>query len=40
MLRDLEKGYIVLKHSPNTNEPHNKFIYISADHRFLCWKSF
>jgi hypothetical protein len=28
-----------MKHSPNTSEPHNKFIYISEDHRFLCWKS-
>lgn len=29
----------MLKHSPNTSEPHDKYVYISGDRRFLCWKS-
>ena len=39
ILEQLKKGYVVKKHSPNTSEPHDKFIYISEDHRFFCWKS-
>ena len=39
MLTNLEKGYVVLKHSNNTPTAHDKFIYVSPDHRFLCWKS-
>jgi hypothetical protein len=27
------------KHSRNTKEPHNKFVYLSADCKNLCWKS-
>lgn len=39
MLDNLVKGYVVKKHSPSTTVPHDKFMYISPDHRFLCWKS-
>ena len=28
-----------MKHSPNTSEPHSKYVYISSDRKFLCWKS-
>lgn len=39
MLIQLRKGFLVKKHSPNTDIAHDKFIYVSEDHRFLCWKS-
>lgn len=39
MLLELEKGYVAIKHSPNTSEPHAKYVYISSDRKFLCWKS-
>ena len=39
MLEDLKKGYLVMKHSPNTKQPHLKFVYLSEDSRFLCWKT-
>lgn len=39
MLINLSKGYFVKKHSPSTSSYHNKYLYISEDHRFLCWKS-
>ena len=29
----------MIKHSENTSEPHDKFVYLSKDERFLCWKS-
>ena len=29
----------MIKHSPNTSEPHNKFVYLSSDAKDLCWKS-
>lgn len=40
MLDNLTRGYMVKKHSPSTLTPHDKFLYISPDRRFLCWKSF
>ena len=30
---------MVKKHSASVSEFHSKFIYLSDDHRFLCWKS-
>lgn len=39
MLENLVKGYLVIKHSESTREPHKKYLYISEDRRFLCWKS-
>ncbi len=39
VLNNLRKGYLMIKHSPNTSEPHSKFVYLSEDHKFLCWKS-
>jgi hypothetical protein len=39
VLNSLTKGYLMLKHSERTQEPHNKFIYLSEDQKFLCWKS-
>lgn len=35
----LQKGYLMVKYSRNTIEPHNKFVYLSNDRRDLCWKS-
>lgn len=35
----MKKGYLFIKHSPNTSEPHPKFIYLSYDNKYLCWKS-
>lgn len=29
----------MVKHSEKIDEPHNKFVYLSEDTRFLCWKS-
>jgi hypothetical protein len=34
----LEKGYVMVKHSLNS-KPKEKYIYISSDRRYLCWKS-
>jgi hypothetical protein len=34
----LQKGYVMTKHSPNT-DPHGKFVYLSSDQKDLCWKS-
>lgn len=39
MLNNLTKGYLVVKHSESTYEPHKKYLYISEDRRFLFWKS-
>lgn len=39
ILENLRKGYIMLKHSPKTPEPHSKFVYLSQDNKHLCWKS-
>lgn len=39
ILSKLQQGYLMVKHSRNTNEPHNKFVYLSQDNRNLCWKS-
>lgn len=39
MLDNLVNGYLVIKHSEATKEPHKKYLYISEDRRFLCWKS-
>lgn len=30
---------MVIKHSKGTKQPHRKFLYISEDKKFLCWKS-
>ncbi len=38
VINDLKKGYIMTKHSNNTY-PKTKFIYLSMNERFLCWKS-
>ncbi len=38
-LTNLVKGYLIKKHSQSTKEPHSKYLYISEDYRFLCWKS-
>ena len=38
MIKDLKKGYIMTKHSDNA-EPKTKFVYLSMNERFLCWKS-
>jgi hypothetical protein len=38
ILESLEKGYLMVKHSPNS-KPKEKYVYISSDRRFLCWKS-
>ena len=29
----------MLKHSPNTSEPHLKRVYLSDNGNYLCWKS-
>jgi hypothetical protein len=34
----LQKGYVMVKHSPNS-KPKEKYIYVSGDRRYLCWKS-
>lgn len=39
VLANLQKGYLMVKHSLKITQPHDKFIYLSEDHRFLCWKS-
>ena len=39
VLTHMQKGWIMLKHSRNTKKPHNKFVYLSTNHRHLCWKS-
>ena len=35
----LIRGYIVNKHSKSTSKPNPKFVYISEDLQYLCWKS-
>jgi len=35
----MRKGFLFLKHSVNTKEPHPKFVYLSFDNKSLCWKS-
>lgn len=37
-MESLEKGYLMIKHSPNS-KPKEKYVYVSGDRRFLCWKS-
>lgn len=39
VLANLKKGYLMIKHSDNTSSPHDKFVYLSNDDRYLCWKS-
>jgi hypothetical protein len=29
----------MVKHSEKINDPHDKFVYLSEDERYLCWKS-
>jgi len=29
----------MVKHSEGTPNPHNKFVYLSEDIKYLCWKS-
>lgn len=39
VLSNLKRGYLVVKHSVGNSEPHNKFVYLSEDSRYICWKS-
>ena len=39
MLGNLVNGYLIMKHSQGTKIPHQKYLYISEDRKFLCWKS-
>lgn len=39
VLRHMRKGFLFLKHSVNTRDPHPKFVYLSIDNKLLCWKS-
>ena len=39
VLSNLKKGYLVVKHSDKISSPHDKFVYLSEDNRFICWKS-
>ncbi len=38
MLESLIKGYVMVKHS-NNSKPKTKYVYVSQDKKFLCWKS-
>ena len=29
----------MIKHPSGGSMPHSKFVYLSEDHRWLCWKS-
>ena len=37
-MKDLKKGYLMTKHS-NKSDSKSKFVYLSMNERFLCWKS-
>lgn len=39
ILTNLRRGYLVTKHSEGSTAPHAKFVYLSEDTRYLCWKS-
>jgi hypothetical protein len=39
VITHMRKGFLFLKHSPNTRDPHPKFVYLSPDNKLLCWKS-
>ena len=39
VFENLKKGHLVQKHSRNTKQPHTKLVYLSHDHKWLCWKS-
>jgi hypothetical protein len=39
VLSNLRRGYLMVKHTVGGEDRKDKFVYLSGDDRFLCWKS-